>query len=68
MLVRLTVIARVSATDGWRVHSSLSRHGQCVVTVPSSGGGSEPGECLEVQPELADIVRLLAEGVGTGGG
>ena len=62
------MIACVCATDGGRVDSSLSRHGQGVVAVSSSGRGGEPGESLEVQPELADIVRLLAEGVGAGGG
>ena len=62
------MIACVCATDGGRVDSCLSRHGQGVVAVSSSGRGGEPGESLEVQPELADIVRLLAEGVGAGGG
>ena len=68
MFPRLTVISSVCATDGGRVHSSLSSHGQRVVTIPSSGGGREPGECLEVQPELTDVVRDLVEGVGAGGG
>ena len=62
------MIACVCATDGGGVDSSLSRHGQGVVAVSSSGRSGEPGESLKVQPELADIVRLLAEGVGAGGG
>ena len=62
------MIASVCAADRGRVHSSLSSHGQRVVTVPGSGGGREPGECLEVQPELTDVVRDLVEGVGAGGG
>ena len=39
-----------------------------LVGVSSGGGGGKTGESLEVQPKLADIVRLLAEGVGAGGG
>ena len=62
------MIACVCATDGGRVHPCLSSHGQGVVAVSSGGRGGKPGECLEVQSELADIVRLLAEGVGAGGG
>ena len=68
LFLQLTVIACVSATDGGRVHSCLSSHGQGVVAGSSGGRGGKPGESLEVQSELADIVRLLAEGVGTGGG
>ena len=62
------MIACVGSTDGGRVHSSLPSHGQGVVARPSSGGGGEPGECLEVQSELADVIRDLVEGVGAGGG
>ena len=68
LFLQLTVIACVRATDGGRVHPCLSSHGQGVVAVSSGGGGGKPGECLKVQSELADIVRLLAEGVGAGGG
>ena len=68
LFLQLTVIACVSAADGGRVHSCLSSHGQGVVAGSCGGRGGKPGESLEVQSELADIVRLLAEGVGTGGG
>ena len=59
------MIACVSSTDRWGVHSSLPGHGQGVVARPSSGGGDEPRECLEVQSELADIVRDFADAEGT---
>ena len=59
------MIACVSSTDRWGVHSSLPSHGQGVVARPSSGGGDEPRECLEVQSELADIVRDFADAEGT---
>ena len=62
------MISSVCATDGGGVHTCLPSHGESVIAVPSGGGGGEPGECLEIQPELADIIRLLAEGVGAGGG
>ena len=35
---------------------------------PWSRRGGEPGECLEVQPELTYVIRDLVEGVGAGGG
>ena len=62
------MIACVCATDGGRVHACLPSHSEGVIAVSSGGRGGEPGECLEIQPELTDIIRLLAEGVGAGGG
>jgi len=59
------VIACVSSTDRRRIHPSLSSHGQGVIARPGSGGGDKPGECLEIQPQLADIVRDLADAEGT---
>ena len=62
------MISRVGATDIGRVHACLPSHSQGVVAVSCSGGGGKPRECLEVQPQLTDVVRHLAEGVGAGGG
>ena len=62
------MIACVCATDGGGVDSCLARHGQGVVTGASCGRGGEPGESLEVQPELTDVSGDLVEGVGAGGG
>ena len=62
------MIACVCTTDGGRVHACLSSHGQLVRTGPDGGGSHEPSECLEVQPELTDVVRDLVEGVGAGRG
>ena len=46
----------------------MSRHSQGVIAIPCSCRGGESRECLEVQPQLTDVVRDLAEGVGAGGG
>ena len=62
------MIAGVGAADSWGVHACLSSHSQGVVAVSSCCGGGKPRECLEVQPQLTDIVGHLAEGVGAGGG
>ena len=61
------MIARVGATDSGRVHACLSSHSQFVIAISCSGGGGKPREGLEVQPQLTDVVRHLAEGVGAGG-
>ena len=61
------MIARVGPADSWGVHAGLSSHCQFVIAVPCSGGGGKPGEGLEVQPQLTDVIRHLAEGVGAGG-
>ena len=61
------MIACVGATDRGRVHACLSSHSQFVVAVSCSGGGGKPRECLEVQPQLTDVIRHLAEGEGAGG-
>ena len=62
------MIACVGATDRGRVHACLSSHSQGVVAVSCSGGGGKSREGLEVQPQLTDVIRHLAEGVGAGGG
>ena len=61
------MIARVGATDSGRVHACLSSHSQFVIAISCSGGGGKPGEGLEVQPQLTDVIRHLAEGVCAGG-
>ena len=66
--ITLTVIARVSSADSRRVNSCLPLHCQGVVTESGSCLSGETREGLEVQPQLADIVRGLVEGVGAGGG
>ena len=67
-LVLLTVVSSVGPADRWRVAASLTSHRQSVSTGPSSRPNHEPGEGLEVQPQLTDVVGHLAEGVCAGGG
>ena len=67
-LVKLTVVSSVGPADRWRVAASLTSHRQSVSTGPSSRPNHEPGEGLEVQPQLADVVRDLADGVLAGAG
>ena len=67
-LVKLTVVSSVGPADRWRVAASLTSHRQTVSTGPSSRPNHEPGEGLEVQPQLADVVRDLADGVLAGAG
>ena len=62
------MISRVGATDSGRVHAGLSSHSQGVIARPCSCRGGKPRECLEVQPQLTDVIGHLAEGVGAGGG
>ena len=37
------------------------------MTKPGSCGGGKSGECLEVQPQLTDVIRHFLESVGAGG-
>ena len=60
------MVAGVGATDGGGVHVSSSSHGQGVLA--GSVGFRKSRHGLEVQPQLADVVGHLGEGVGTGGG
>ena len=60
-LVKL--VSSVGPADRWRIAACLTSHRQTVSTGPSSRPNHEPGEGLEVQPQLADVVRDLADGV-----
>ena len=61
------MIACVGATDRWGVHACLSSHSHGVIARPCSCRGGEPRECLEVQPQLTDVIRHFLESVGAGG-
>ena len=61
------MIACVGPTDRWRVHTRLSSHCESVMTKPGSCRGGKSGECLEVQPQLTDVIRHFLESVGAGG-
>ena len=37
------------------------------MTKPGSCRGGKSGECLEVQPQLTDVIRHFLESVGAGG-
>ena len=63
-----TVISRVGPTDCWWILPSLTGHGKGVGADRAGGVDHEPGEGLEVQPQLANIIRDLVDGEGAGGG
>ena len=60
------MVVGVGAADGGRVHPGLARRREGVRAEAGRGGGGEPGHCLKVQPQLADIVRHLINSVGAG--
>ena len=61
----LTMIACVSPTDVGRVLSSLSF--SCKVVIANCiGCCGKPRKCLEIQPQLANIIRYLFDSEGTG--
>ena len=68
MIFAPTVISCVGATDCRRILPGLSGHSEGVSTDSSRGVDHEPGEGLEVEPELADVLRHLVDGEGAGGG
>ena len=59
------MIACVGSTDAWGVLSSLSSCSEVVIASSSSCCGKSR-KCLEIQPQLANIIRNLADGVGAG--
>ena len=61
----LTVIACVGSTDAWGVLSSLSSCSEVIIT-NSIGCCGKSRESLEIQSQLANIIRNLADGVGAG--
>ena len=62
--INLTVVICISSTNVRRILASLSSRSQVIWTHASRAGG-EPRECLEIQPQLANIIRDFAEGEGT---
>ena len=62
------MISCVGPTDCWWINSRLAFHCERVRTGSSRRVHHEPGEGLEVEPELADVVRHLVDGEGAGGG
>ena len=59
------MIAGVGSTDARGVLSSLSSSSEVVIAGASSCCGKSR-ESLEIQPQLANVIRNLADGVGTG--
>ena len=59
------MIASVGPTDVWGVLSSLSSCCEFVIAGTSSCCGKSR-ESLEIQSQLANVIRDLADGVGTG--
>ena len=52
----LTVVVGVGAADGGRVLARLPRRGEAVITEAGGRGvHREPGECLEIEPQLAHV-------------
>ena len=68
MIFAPTVISCVGPTDCRRILPGLSGHSEGVRTDSSRGVDHEPSEGLEVEPELADVLRHLVDGEGAGGG
>ena len=62
------MVSGVGPADCWRILPRLARHGEAVSADGTGGVDHEPGEGLEVQPELADVVGDLLDGEGAGGG
>ena len=62
------MVSCVGPTDCWWINSRLAFHCERVRTDSSRRVYHEPGEGLEVEPELADVVRHLVDGEGAGGG
>ena len=62
------MISCVGPTDCWWINSRLAFHCERVRTGSSRRVHHEPGEGLEVEPELADVVRHLVDGEGACGG
>ena len=58
------MIACVGSTDAWGVLSSLS-FGSEVVIASSSSCCGKSRKCLEIQSQLTNIIRNLADGIGT---
>ena len=59
------MIACVGPTDVRGVLSSLSSSSEVVIAGTSSCCGKSR-KSLEIQPQLANVIRNLADGVGTG--
>jgi len=57
------VIACVSSTDAWGVLSSLSSRSEVIIASSSSSCGKSR-KCLEIQSQLTNIIRNLADGIG----
>ena len=58
------MIACVSSTDVWGVLSSLSSRREVIIASSSSSCGKSR-KCLEIQSQLTNIIRNLADGIGT---
>ena len=50
------MVVGVGAADGGRVLARLPRRGEAVITEAGGRGvHREPGECLEIEPQLAHV-------------
>ena len=56
------MVAGVGPTDCWRVLPGLPGRREGVQAGAVSGAGRQPAHCLEVQPQLAHVIRHLVAG------
>ena len=59
------MIICVGSTDAGRILSSLSSCSHVVRASANRSCGGKPRECLEIKPQLADIIRDFTDGVST---
>ena len=59
-----TVISGICSTNARRVFAALTSNSKSVRT-GSRGSDNKPVECLEIQPQLADVIGGFFDGVCT---
>ena len=64
-LLNPTVVSCVCSTNGRGIISSCSRDSKVIHSTSSTGASVETSHCLEIQPQLADVILYLLDGVGT---
>ena len=64
-MLNLTVVSCVCSTNGWGIISSCSRDLKVIHSTSSTGASVEASHGLEIQPQLANVIRDLLEGVST---
>ena len=65
--IKEDVLTCVCSTDWWGIFSSLSSSSKWIIAISSGCGTSgKPRESLEIQPQLADVIRNFFDCKGTG--